>query len=468
MRSAPPSNDWNDSELDDSLMLDVHEDFALDSAELVDMGRSSSGGERRHGGQSAVMSPAVAAVAQSEASFADQPAPRITIHASCDRSETARMISTAARDRRLAKATVTVEMGGIDAALVRLSSQRSPDLLILDAAAPPALLLRQLDRLAEHVDSGTKVIIIGAANDISLYRELMNRGVSEYLISPIDPVDLCRTIGSLYADPDKPFAGRLVSVVGAKGGCGASTIAHNLAWTVAERCGANTTLVDLDVSFGTAALDFNQDPAQTVADALSAPDRLDAVLLDRLLVRQTERLLMFSAPGAIDRDFDFEADAYEKLIDIVRRTAPFVVLDLPHMWTPWVRDALVTSDEIVLVATPDLAGLRNAKNIVDRLTRLRNNDAPPQIVLNMTGVAKRPEIPPKDYAEALGCPLAAVIPFEPAVFGQASNNGQMIAEVGAGTRSAEAMNTLAQILCGRPAQVSKPASILDKLPFLKR
>jgi pilus assembly protein CpaE len=272
----------------------------------------------------------------------------------------------------------------------------------------------------------------------------------------------------LYTNPDRPFSGRLVSVIGAKGGAGASTIAHNLSWTLAERCGANTTLVDLDVPFGTAALDFNQGPSQTVADALGAPDRVDPIFLDRLLVRQTERLLIFSAPGSLDRDFEFDAEAYEVLIDAVRRTAPFVVLDLPHMWTHWVRDALVSSDAIVLVATPELASLRNAKNMLERLERLRRNDAPPHVVLNMTGIAKRPEIPAKDFGEALGCPLSAVIPFEPAVFGLAANNGQMLAEIGAPSRSAEAMDMLANVLSGRAPQAQKSASILDKLPFLRR
>lgn len=398
----------------------------------------------------------------------DQPVPRIAIHASCDRSDVARAVAAAGRDRRLSKASVTVELGGIEAAIARLSSARSPDLLILDSVAQPAALLRQLDGLAEHVDEGSKVIVIGAANDIALYRELMARGVSDYLVGPIDPIDLARAISKLYVDPSKPFAGRIVSVIGAKGGVGASTVAHNIAWNIAERCGANATLVDLDLPFGTAALDFNQEPTTTVAEALIAPDRIDPVFLDRLVTRQTERLLLFSSPGAVDRDYEFDEAAYDVLIDTVRRTAPYIVLDLPHAWTPWLRDTLVGSDSIAIVATPELASLRNAKNMIDRLTRARANDAPPQVILNMAGVAKRPEIPAKDFAEALGCPLACVIPFEPAVFGMAANNGQMLGELETVSKSAAALEEFAANLCGRTAAPRKKASILDQLPFLKR
>jgi pilus assembly protein CpaE len=451
MSQSHTSAGWTEEDLDAALTLDTEDQEPFDLGQSVDF-------------------PAPAARVQVDvgSGASDQPVPRIAIHASCDRSEVARSVAAAARDRRLAKATVTVELGGVDAALTRLASTRSPDLLILDCVAPPQALLRSLDRLAEVVDEGTKVVVIGAANDITLYRELMARGVSEYLVGPIDPLDLARTIGRLYVDPDKPFSGNLISVIGAKGGVGASTIAHNLAWNIAERCAANATLVDLDVPFGTAALDFNQEPAQTVAEALMASDRMDPVLLDRMLTRQTERLLLFSAPGAIDRDFEFEPGAYETLIDTVRRTAPFIVLDLPHMWTPWVRDTLLASDNIIIVTTPELASLRNTKNLIDRLSRSRINDAPPHVVLNMTGVLKRPEVPAKDFADAIGIEIAAIIPFEPAVFGQAANNGQMLGELKVASRSGIAVEELALLVTGRPVEAKKKSSLLEQLPFLKR
>lgn len=468
MPTPDQSRGWSDEDLDDALSLDVYDPHSA-RAETFDDGFSTEYVESPDLVEINPLRPQPTASALTSVSdAADQPVPRITIHASCDRSEVARAVSAAARDRRLAKATVTVELGGLPAAITRLSNQRSPDLLIIDCIAQPQNLLSQLDRLAEVVDAGSKVVVIGAANDIMLYRQLMARGVSEYLVGPLEPVEIARAIGRLYLDPDKPFAGKLVSVIGAKGGVGASTIAHNVAWNIAERCGANATLVDLDVPFGTAALDFNQEPPQTVAEALSSPDRVDPVLLDRLLTRQTERLQLFAAPGALDRDYDFDPAAYEMLIDSVRRTAPFVVLDLPHMWTPWVRDALMGSDTIVLVTTPELASLRNTKNMLDRLQRLRSNDAPPMVVLNMTGVARRPEVPARDFAEALGCELSAVLPFEPHVFGQASNNGQMLCELNLEGQSAEEIEGLAMLITGRAPTPRKKASLFDKLPFMKR
>ena len=127
----------------------------------------------------------------------------------------------------------------------------------------------------------------------------------------------------------------------------------------------NTVIVDLDLPFGTAGLDFNQDPLQGVADALSQPDRLDPVLLDRMMARCGERLSLFAAPATLDVDYDISAEAFEEVTSKIRATAPYVVLDLPHLWSGWMRRTLLAADDVVITATPDLASLRNAKNIVD-------------------------------------------------------------------------------------------------------
>ncbi|MES1201762.1 MAG: AAA family ATPase [Pseudomonadota bacterium] len=399
----------------------------------------------------------------------DQPIPRVTINAFCDRPDVATAIEAAAGDRRLAKAIVQVAAGGIEAALTSLASQASPNLIIIDTTAPASALLRGLDRLAQIVDEGTKVVIVGGANDIALYRELMRRGVSEYMIAPIQPLQLIQSISALYVNPDKPFVGRVAAVIGAKGGVGASTLAHNLAWCIAERYGANSTLMDLDLPFGTVGLDFNQDQTQGVVEALLAPERVDEVFLDRLLMRQTERLTLFTAPATLEREFELDPTAYETVIDRVRRAVPFVLLDLPHAWNSWLKQTVLGADDVVIVTTPDLAGLRNCKNLLDMVRASRPHDAPPTIALNMVGVPKRPEIPVKDFGEALGATPGFVIPFEPAIFGAAANNGQMVVEMAPESRSGLAIDQLAQALCGREPVAHKKSSMLDKIPaFLKR
>lgn len=383
--------------------------------------------------------------------------PRIAVHVFAERQDTLAAAERAGQDRRMSRATTQIRVGGVAAAIEAYQSEPTPPLIVVECMKDARTLLAEIDQLAEVCDAGTKVVIIGATNDILLFRELMRRGVSEYLVAPVQPLQLISAIGGLFADPAQPFVGRSIAFVGARGGAGASAVAHNTAYAMSERIGLNTVIVDYDLPFGTAGLDFNQDPLGGVADALSQPDRLDATLLDRMMVRCTDKLSLFAAPATLDADWDIQPDAFEEVTSRIRSTAPFVVLDLPHLWSGWMRKTLISADEVVIVATPDLASLRNAKNMIDLIKQGRPNDAPPRLVLNQVGVPGRPEIPAKDFGAALGIHPSLVIPFDAKVFGAAANNGQMIVEAGAKTKSAEAFETLAQIVSRRelPAAPAK-------------
>jgi pilus assembly protein CpaE len=405
-------------------------------------------------------------IAVAGAAFGEVTVPRITIHIFTASAATAKIAETAAADRRMERAATVVFQGGLAAALQTYQSQSTPSLVMVESLDPAPQLIAQLDQLAEVCDPGTKVVVIGAANDIALYRELMRRGVSEYLVPPFDALAMVRAIGGLYADPSAPFIGRQIAFCGAKGGAGVSTLAHNVAYAITERLQTNAVLVDLDLPFGTAGLDFNQDPLQGVADALGQPDRLDPVLMERMMARCTERLSLFAAPATLEQDYDISPEAFEEVTQKIRGSAPFIVLDLPHVWTAWKRKILLTSDDVVIVATPDLASLRNAKNIVDLVRRARPNDAPPRLVLNQVGVPLRPEITAKDFGEALGLTPSMILPFEPKLFGQAANNGQMVEEVSPKSKAAEAIAELAQQITRRDAPVAAKTSLLASL--LKR
>jgi len=396
-------------------------------------------------------------LASAEAALGEHTVPRITIHVFWARPETGELIHKASTDRRMERAKTVVHQGGLAEAVGFYQNQPTPSLLVVESLDPAPQLIGYLDRLAEVCDPGTKVVVVGAANDIALYRELMRRGVSEYLVPPLGPLQLIAAITALYADPAQPFVGRQIAFCGAKGGAGASTLAHNIAHLISERMGANTVLVDLDLAFGTAGLDFNQDPLHGIADALSQPDRLDPVLMERMMARCGNHLSLFAAPASLERDFDISTETYEEVAQKIRASTPYVVLDLPHAWTAWKRRMLVTSDDVIIVAEPDLASLRNAKNLLDLVHAARPNDAPPRVVLNKVGVPMRPEIPVKDFGEALGVPPSLVIGFDAKLFGQAANNGQMIGEVGPKAKQAEALDALARMISRRETAAEAPA-----------
>jgi pilus assembly protein CpaE len=396
----------------------------------------------------------------------ERPVPRISIHVFHTSSELAETAGGAASDRRLSKAHVSVSEGGVAAAVETYKSGTTPNLLVVETSSEAGATLSELESLAEICDEKTKVLVVGQANDVQLYRELMRRGVSEYLIMPIEPVQLIESISGLYVDPSAPPIGRIVTFVSTRGGAGASSLAHNVGWYVADKLKVDTAILDLDLPYGTAGLDFNQDPGQGIADALSAPDRLDDVLLDRLLIKCGEHLSLFTAPAMIDKVYDAKSSAVEKVIDQVRSSTPCVVVDLPHAWTDWSRQTLLAADENVIVATPDLTSLRNAKNIVDLLNSNRPNDAPPKLVINQAGIPKRPEIAVKEFSAALNIEPTVVIPFEPHLFGTAANNGQMLVEVQPKSKVSEGVRTLAELLTGRNVQQTSKKNGMSLLPFL--
>ncbi|MCB1527009.1 MAG: AAA family ATPase [Hyphomicrobiaceae bacterium] len=397
-----------------------------------------------------------------------RPIPRISIQCFCETPELAEALQVAAEDRRLTKAHVSIHMGGISAAVSHYQESPTPNLIVVESRLPRNQALGELDRLAESCDSGTKVIVAGHTNDVILYRELLKRGVSEYLIAPTSPLAVMEAISNLYNDPDADPVGHVLSFVGAKGGVGSSTICHNVAWTLSEALTSNVIVADLDLAFGTTGLDFNQDPVQGIAEALSSPERLDEVLLDRLLTKCSEHLSIFAAPVVLDRDYDLSADACDMVLDVARQNVPFVVADVPHVWTSWSKRVLMQSDEVVITAAPDLANLRNAKNVIDLLKGSRKNDSPPHLVINTFGTPKRPEISVREFEQALGIEALAVIDFDSESFGQAANNGQMIEEMNPKAKSAQQFRDIAMTLAHRKeVRVEKKSALSPLLEKLK-
>jgi pilus assembly protein CpaE len=390
------------------------------------------------------------------------PAPRVSVQAFCDTVETAAAVQSAGEDRRLGKAHIKIQMGGASAAIEAYRSAPTPNVIVLETDGRTDILAG-LDQLATVCDPGTRVVVIGRVNDVTLYRELVRRGVSDYVIAPVGPIDVVRSICNLFSAPEAKSVGRIIAVVGAKGGVGASTIAHNVGFAIARDLAMDSVVVDLDLAFGTAGLDYNQDPPQGIADAVFSPDRVDTAFLDRLLSKCTDHLSLLAAPATLDKVYDFGADAFDSIFDTLRTTMPCIVLDIPHQWSGWTKRALVGADDILIVAAPDLANLRNTKNIFDLLKASRPNDRPPLYCLNQVKMPKRPEINVSEFAKAIESQPIASIPFDPQMFGSAANNGQMIAEISAGHRTTEMFLQIAQRLTGRSESKKSRGGLLSPL-----
>lgn len=375
--------------------------------------------------------------------------PSVSIVAFCETQVAADLVASAAGDRRMSRASVDVRVGGIARAIEFYRDSPSPDLLVLESRACSADLLAELEGLADVCDPETRVMIIGASNDVMLYRDLSDRGIADYLVWPVSEPALIAAVGRVFRHVQPKKLGRTLAFIGAKGGVGASTVAHNVAWALAGELASKVILADMDLAFGTAGLDFNIDAEQGIADAIGDKGRLDELLLDRLLVACGDHLSLLAAPAVLGKPYDFDENAFDQMLDVARAHAPNVILDVPHMWTAWTRRTLVSADEVIIVAEPDLANLRNAKSLIELLIQARPNDAPPKLVLNRVGMAKRPEIKPAEFATALQLVPTAKLAFDPATFGTAANKGQMIAGVSARSPACAAFADIAQAVAGR-------------------
>ena len=325
----------------------------------------------------------------------------MSVQAFCETVETAAAVQAAGEDRRLGKAHVKIQMGGVAAAVEAYRSSPTPNVIMLEAGQHAEDILAGLDQLAEVCDAGTRVVVIGRINDVTLYRELMRRGVSDYLIAPVGTIDVVRSICGLFSAPDAKPVGRIIAVVGAKGGVGASTVAHNVAWAIARDLSLDSVVADLDLAFGTAGLDYNQDPPQGIADAVFSPDRVDTAFIDRLLSKCTDHLSLLAAPATLDRVYDFGAEAFDSIFDSLRS------IDALHRAR---RSAsMVGLDQAALGGRRRHPDRRRARSRQSAQRQEHGRSAArgaaerpsPLYCLNQVGVPKRPEITPADFAKAL-------------------------------------------------------------------
>ncbi len=396
--------------------------------------------------------------------------PRITIQAFCEHSQTAQLIESAVHDRRMSKVALTTHNGGLEGAIETYRANPTPNLIMVETLLAPEEILPALARLAEVCDATTRLIVLGHVNDVLLYRELMRSGVSEYIVLPSSAATVVSAISDIFAGENAQPIGRTIAFVGAKGGAGASTIAHNVSWGISQSLRQDCLVLDMDLAFGTVGLNFNQDPPHGLGDAVLASQKVDQVMLDRLMSKAANHISLLTAPATLDRTYDLDERAFEQVVELSQSLMPVVLLDVPHSWTAWVRHTLATVDEIVMVAEPDLASLRNAKALADTLKALRPTESDPLLVLNRIGLPKRPEIAPDEFATSIECRLLAAIPYEGALFGTAANNGQMLAEVAANNKINDTFRAIGLHVTGRQEVVSasKAAGLIKLSGLFKK
>lgn len=368
----------------------------------------------------------------------------------------------AAEDRRLNSVQSQVRDGGFAAAIALYQQHDSPSLVVVEIEADTDKAFALLDRLADTCLSTTKLIVIGSIDHVDLYKDLIDRGVSDYIVLPTTTISLISAIERAIKPKNAKAQGKKIAVLGAVGGAGASCVAHNLAFKLAGSFGARTILADFDLEFGSVGLSFDLNAPQAMNQAVQSLGRLDEVLLERLLARHGAHLSLLAGTAALSDGREASELSHGKLLDIASALAAFVVADLPHCWSPATRAILHDADETIVVATPTLLGLRNTRQIFAALRAMRPNDPDPKLVLNQMAMRKRTEVKAEIFTQALNCAPSATIGFDPAVFSSAANEGKIVAEAHPNSAAAAAFQTLAEAVFG-PREATRRAGILGKL-----
>jgi pilus assembly protein CpaE len=338
---------------------------------------------------------------------------------------------------------------------------------VIDQGRPPALLVVDLDGeaaplaalsgLADACLAQTRVLAIGSGNDVALYRALVAAGVSDYLVKPLQQDTLAATLARVDAagdDEDAPppqaGLGRVVAVIGARGGAGATTLATSLAWMIADRgenigAGLRAVLVDFDLQFGSAAMALGLDPGAGLAAMLAGPDRLDEHLVATSLQPVNDRLALIASQLPVEGEAPVAPLAALSLLATLRTTAQWVVADLPRRLDPAARQLLRTVDQVVVVAPPSLEGLRDTRRLLAWLVALRAG-TPPLVVVNGCAGGSG-EVGRRLFEETIAIPLAAWLPALPGPAAAASAHALPLAALagGAGGRLAGVGNPFAAL-----------------------
>jgi pilus assembly protein CpaE len=352
-------------------------------------------------------------------------------------------LNCALRESNLS-ATSVVE-GGIAAALKDVEPGAIPHILIVDISAS-ATPVADVAALAAVIEPGTKLIVIGAANDVTLFRDLLGVGAADYLVKPLDPQMLHNALQDGHgASPKAGRApgrlGRVALFVGTRGGVGATTVAVNAAWLVAHDHRHKTALVDLDLHFGTAMLSLDLEPGRGLRDALEHPGRVDSLFMDRAMVKASDRLSVLGGEEPLRENAHIDPSAVEILLNELRQNFEWVMIDMPRPVLLAHAHALTVASDIVLICEQSLAGVRDTMRILDVI-----KETAPQLQVRLATVQQagggKPKIPKADFERSVGRKLDYEIPFNAKAVAAGSNAGKPLTAV---ARSSPLVKTLRQV-----------------------
>lgn len=303
--------------------------------------------------------------------------------------------------------------GNVETATAILATQVSPRLLIVDVSDVKDPVGR-MDELAEKCEPDIGVIVIGDRNDIILYRDMKSAGVFEYFFKPLVRDLVKRTCSNILSGENARSTslrtGKLIFVLGMRGGVGATTIATNAAWYLSEVRQRWVMLVDLDLQSGDAALQLDVAPTHALREALDKPDRVDKLFLERGAIHATERLDLLASlepPGEFVTPLN-ETAVFSLVEKLIRRYR-FIFVDLPVSVAVGLMPVLQQPSTCMLVSNASLA---SAREVVRWRECIGPNTSERKTlhILNMNGAYGG--LPEAEFTRAVGVPPDIIIAYD--------------------------------------------------------
>lgn len=354
--------------------------------------------------------------------------------------------------------------GGINGAIKYLTEHRSPKVLMVDITKVD-MPVNVLNSLSEVCEPGTKVITVGAKNDVGLYRDLMALGISEYVVKPIISDIMMNAVRSLLDGGDKPKkinrTGKVITFVGARGGVGTTMMATSFAWIMSQVRSRRVVIVDLDLHTGTVSLYLDQKPNHGLREALENPDRIDPVYLDRVLTKISDRLQILSAEEPLGEAPDFTIDGLDTLIEFLIKQFHYVIIDMPRRYNIITRSVLQHTHTLTVVAEPSLASARDTERLI-RLFGPFGGDRRMITVLNKIGNYKNGEVRREEFESSIGKPVDITVPYDNTYISELLNRGRPIVDA-PNSKILEAVNQLADFITGDVHKNQEDSGLFDKL-----
>ena len=383
---------------------------------------------------------------------ATRSSPQAPLHAFVADAET-RSVMTAAL-QQLSLPVSLIDDGGIDAALRWVDPETSPQLLLADISSS-AYPVTDVAALMAAIAPGTRVICLGITNDVSLFRDLIAAGAADYLVKPLAPDAIYSAIQAAMRAAAQPALAsaesqgerHVVAVLGTRGGIGTTTAAVNVAWLLANERKRKVALIDLDLQFGTAALGLDIEPGGGLWEALEQPSRIDALFVDRVMVRESDNLFVLAAEEPLTREPVLDPSGVSVLLDALSNKFEWLVVDLPRGTSFLQHQVLTAATDILLICDSSVAGIRDATRMLEPIHAW----APQARVMTLAG-RTAVSLAPTDFERHVGRKLDHIIPFDAKAVTTATNSGRPLSISAQNSRTTKAFQEVVEALIGKKAE----------------